>query len=54
MRPAISRNCRRTSWTMPKAARPTALIVRAAIMHGHDAAEEEADDHLGVGEVDGR
>ncbi len=34
MRPAISRNCRRTSWTMPSAARPTAVIVEAAMKNG--------------------
>ncbi len=34
MMPGISRNCRRTSSTMPAAARPTAVIVSAAMKNG--------------------
>ncbi len=34
MRPGISRNCRRTSCTMPSAARPTAVMVIAATRNG--------------------
>jgi hypothetical protein len=51
-RPGISANWRRTSTIICWAARPTDFIVSAAKAKVSIAADEQADDHLDVGEVD--
>ena len=52
MMPGISLNCRRTSTTTDPAARPTAVIAMPREQIGDEAAEDEAGDDVGIGEVE--